>query len=99
MWVNGINVLEELLAMFCLLDDEGDIYIPELKPGWIGSSADGLGFKLFHEQVGYYWTNGGTHGCTMNLFKILTLENEICIFEPNLHQCNDVLGDRGPVVK
>ena len=53
MWVNGINILKELLAMFYLLDDKGVIHIPEPKLGWIRSSADSLGFKLFHEQVGY----------------------------------------------
>ena len=35
MWVNGIDVLEELLAMFFLLDEKGVIYIPEQQPGCI----------------------------------------------------------------
>ena len=39
--------------MFCLLDDESVIHIPEPKPGWIGGSADGFGFKLFNEHIGY----------------------------------------------
>ena len=53
MWVNGINVMEELLAMFYLLDDTGVIFIPESKRGWIGGSADGMGFKFLNEQIGY----------------------------------------------
>ena len=53
MWVNGIDVLEELLNMFCLIDDKGVIYIPEPQPRCFGSSAYSLGFELFHEQVGY----------------------------------------------
>ena len=50
--VNGINVLEELITMFSLLDDKGVIHIRKPKPGWIRVSADGFGFKLFHKQVG-----------------------------------------------
>ena len=46
-------MLKYLLAGFCLLDDKGVILIPRQKSGWIGVSADGLGFKLLHEQVGY----------------------------------------------
>ena len=52
MWVRGIDMLEELLGMFCLLDDKGVIHIPESQPWWIGGSGDGLAFKLFHKQVG-----------------------------------------------
>ena len=76
MRANGVNLLEEMLAMFCLLGDKGVIHIPEPKPGWIGCVADGFGFKLFHEQVGNEGANGGTHGCTMDLLKILTLKRK-----------------------
>ena len=42
---------------------------------WVdGANAGGLGFKLFHEQVGNEGADGGTNGCTMDLFKIFTLE-------------------------
>ena len=42
----------------------------------------------------------GTHGCTMNLFKIIILEEEIGIFEAKLQQADDVLGgQRGHGVK
>ena len=36
MWINGISMLKELLAMFCLMDDKKVIHIPEPKPGWMG---------------------------------------------------------------
>ena len=52
MRVNGIDLLEEVLAMFCQFGDKGVIHIPKPQPGWIGGSADGLGFKLYHEQAG-----------------------------------------------
>ena len=56
------------------------IYIPKSMPGWIGGSADGLGFKLFHGKAGYLGADVGTYGCTMDLFIILTLEEETDIF-------------------
>ena len=77
MLVNGINVLEEVMAVFCLLGDKG--VIPKPKLGWIRGSADVLGFKLFHEEVGYKGTDRGTHGFTMDPLKILTLEEEVVI--------------------
>ena len=40
---------------------------------------DILGFKLFHQQVGYKGTNRGTHSCAMDLFIILTLVKEMII--------------------
>ena len=46
MWINGINWLEKLLAVSCLLNDKSVIHISEPQPGWIRGSADGLGFKL-----------------------------------------------------
>ena len=48
-----------------------------------GDIADGLGFELFHIQVGNEGANGGSHGCTMDLFKILTLEEEVGILSQN----------------
>ena len=69
--------------MFCLLDDKGIIHIPMSKPGRIGRSADGLGFKLLHKHIGYNGTDVGTHGCNMDLFIILTLEEQIGIFRQN----------------
>ena len=45
-------------------------------------------------------TSGGTHGCTMDLFIIFTLEEEIGIFQAGFQQCSDVLlyGHRGPAM-
>ena len=47
-------------------------------------STKGLDLKLFHKQVGDERVDGGTHGCTLNLFIILTLEEEVCVFEAEL---------------
>ena len=62
------------------------IHIFKPKPGWIGGSADGLGFKLLHEQVGYNGTYGRTHCCAMHLFimQVLTLEEEVGLFQSEL---------------
>ena len=49
----------------------------------MAGSVDGLGFKLFHEQVGQNGVDGGPHGCPIHLFRILTLEKEIGIFKAN----------------
>ena len=89
-----IAVLEELMAMFYMLDDRSIIHIPKPKLGWTGSSAHSLGFEPFHDQVSYMGAKRGTHGCTMNL------EEEVGIFEANLQQSSDVLdGHRGSVVE
>ena len=88
------------MAMFYLLDETSGIHIPTTKPGEIWGRADGLGFEIFHEQVSYHRADRRTHDCTMVLFEILTLQEEVGIFETNLQQCNDVLdGHRGPVVQ
>ena len=52
----------------------------------VRSKVNGLNFKLFHEQVGNKWTNGGTSGGTMDLFIIPTLEEEVCVFEAKLQK-------------
>ena len=57
--VYGVDVLEELVPMFCLLDDKDAKHVPKPKPGWIGVRADGFGFKIFHEQVCNYEDNKG----------------------------------------
>ena len=54
-------------------------------------SAKGLDLKLFHEQVGNEEANRGTHGCTMNLFIILTLENEVSVFKAEFQQHDNLL--------
>ena len=50
----------------------------------VGGSAKGFDLKLFHEQVGNEGADGGTHGCTMYLLIILTLEEEVCVFKTEL---------------
>ena len=54
-----------------------------LSQRWVRGTAKGFNPKLFHEQVDYEWTDGGTHGCTMDLFIILTLVEEVSIFGKN----------------
>ena len=76
-------MLKQLITVFCLLDDQGVIYKPWPKVG-VGGSAKGFKLKLFHEQTGNEGTNGGTHGCIMDLFIILTLEEEVSIFKTEL---------------
>ena len=46
-------------------------------------SAKGVDLKLFHEQVNNEGAIGRTHGCTMYLFIILTLEEEISVLGQN----------------
>ena len=36
MWVNGFDVLQELVAVLCLLADKGVIHIPKPQPKWMG---------------------------------------------------------------
>ena len=59
---------------------------------------EGFDFKLFHEQVGYEGANGGTHGCTMYLFIILTLQEEVGVFKAELQECDNLwYGHLGPL--
>ena len=64
---------EKLGALFCLLDDKSDIHIPKSQLWCLGGSVDGFGFKLSYEQVSHNGADGGSHGCPINLFIILTL--------------------------
>ena len=60
--------------------------------------AKGLDFILFHKQVGNEGANGGTHGSTMELSVILTLEEESHVFEEKLQECDNLLyGHVGPL--
>ena len=63
--------------MLCLLDDKGVIYKPEPKGRRVWEGGEGLYFKLFHEDDGYEGADGGSHSCTLYLFIILTLEEEV----------------------
>ena len=51
-----------------------------------GGGAKGFDFKLFHEDVGYEGADGGSHGCILDLFIILTLEEEVSVGEAELQQ-------------
>ena len=59
------------------------------------SRAKDPDFELYHEHVGNERANGRTHGSTMDLFVILTLEEEVSIFEAKLQEfdyfCIDML--------
>ena len=57
------------------------------------TGTKGFNLKLFHEEVGYEGTDGGTHCRTMDLFTKLTLEEEVCVFKAEL-QKDDYLLDR-----
>ena len=64
----------------------------------VWGSAKDFDLKLFHKQVGNERADGGTHGSTMYLFLILTLEEEVCVFKAKLQYCDDVCnGHVGPV--
>ena len=50
----------------------------------MGAGSKGFDLKLFHEQVSYEGTDGGTHDSSMDLFIKLTLEEELCVFKAKL---------------
>ena len=54
------------------------------KWGGVCGRAKGLAFNLFHKQVDSEGADGATYGSTMNLFVILTLEEEVCVFKAEL---------------
>ena len=71
-------------------------YLSHVLGKW--GTAKGLDFKLFHKQAGNKGVNGGTHDSTMDLFVILTLEEEISVFEVKLHECDCLwYGHVGPL--
>ena len=64
----------------------------------MGKGLEGFDFKLFHEDVGYERADGGSHSCTLYLFIILTLEEEVSVGEAELQQGDDLgYGHRGPL--
>ena len=84
-------MLKKFLAVFCLVDDKSVIYKPEPKGRGVGEGGEGFYFKLFHEDVGYEGADGGTHSCTLDLFIILTLEEEVGVGQAELQQGGDLL--------
>ena len=57
----------------------------------VWEKTEGFDLKLFHEQVYNERTNGGAHSSTLNLFIILTLEKEVCLFMAELQKGDYVL--------
>ena len=49
-----------------------------------GGGAKGLYLKLFHKDVGYERADGGSHSCTLDMFKIHTLEGEVSVGKTEL---------------
>ena len=43
----------------------------------MGEGIEGFDFKLFHEDVCYEGADGGSHSCTLYLFIIFILEEEL----------------------
>ena len=80
MWVLVVDVMKELLAMFCLWMTKVSSTNPSHRQG-VWGRAKSLDLKLFHKQVDDEGANGGTHGSPLNLFIILTLEEEVCVCE------------------
>ena len=70
--------------MFCLIDDKGVINKPEPKGRGVGEGVEGFDFKLFHKDVCYEGADGGSHSCTLYLFIILTLEEEVGVGKAEL---------------
>ena len=50
----------------------------------MGDGTKGFDFKLFHKDVCYEGANRGPHDCTLDLFIILTLEEEVGVGEAEL---------------
>ena len=48
-------------------------------------------FSNFHIQVSYSGADGETHGCTIDLFMMLTLKEKKGILKTEFQQCGDVL--------
>ena len=47
----------------------------------MGDGTKGFYLILFHKDVCYEGANGGPHSCTLDLFIILTLEEEVSVGE------------------
>ena len=49
-WVQEVDVLEELMTVFCLLDDNGVIHIPEPHVGRVGAELMALTLNFSMNQ-------------------------------------------------
>ena len=56
----------------------------------MGEGRKGLYFKLFHKDVSYEGADGGSHSCTLYLFLILTLEEEVGVGKAELQKGSDL---------
>ena len=92
MRVLQVDVLEELVTVFCMLDYKGVIHIPEPYVGRVRAEPMALTSNSSMNKFGNKWAHGRNNGHTMNLFKILTLEEEVSIFQAKLQQ-GDYLRD------
>ena len=90
-WVLVVDVLKKFLAVFCLVDDKCVTYKPEPKGRGVLAGGECLYFQLFHKDVCYEEAKGGTHSCTLDLFIILTLEEEVGVGQAELQQGGDLL--------
>ena len=90
-----VYVLEEILTVFCLTYDKSVIHKPKPQGWGIGEGLEGLDFKLFHEDVSYEGADGGSHSCTLDLFIILTLEEEVGVGKTELQQGGDLWDRHG----
>ena len=57
----------------------------------MGAGAKGFYLKPFHKEVSYEGADGVSHSCTLDLFIILTLEEEVSVGEAELQKCCDLL--------
>ena len=71
-----------LLCYASWMTEVSSAYLSHKQGVW--GKAKGLDFELFHKGIGNEGADGGTHGSTIDLFIILTLEEEVCAFEAKL---------------
>ena len=50
----------------------------------VREGGEGFDLKLFHKDVCYEGVDGGSHSCTLYLFIILTLEEEVGVGKAEL---------------
>ena len=55
------------------------IHKPVPYPGRICSRPKSSSFKIFHVQIGHYWTYGWAHSCSFNLLIKFILEGKVSI--------------------
>ena len=79
-WAHLVDMFQEVLIMFFLLDDKGAIHIFQPKSGGSGSTESHL-FKLFHVQVSHYEDDWGSDGYPFYLFIELALKRKVSIVE------------------